>query len=47
MRLWFWLERPCSENEMKVWLTAYSADTRMFNTTEIHLIRSFYGWLNY
>ena len=32
VHLWFWLDRPCSDNELKVWLSGYPVDMRMFNT---------------
>ncbi|MDC0114281.1 hypothetical protein OAI45_04260 [Planktomarina temperata] len=37
MHLWFWLERPCSDNELKTWLSDYPADDHMFNPIQIHL----------
>ncbi|MDB4197560.1 hypothetical protein N9777_04665 [Ascidiaceihabitans sp.] len=37
VHLWFWLERSCSDNEMKAWLSGYPADWRMFNPIQIHL----------
>tara|TARA_R110002073_G_C9484579_1_gene580285 strand:- start:343 stop:3543 length:3201 start_codon:yes stop_codon:yes gene_type:complete len=35
--LWFWLDRPCSDNEMKAWLSGCPVDMRMFNPIQIHL----------
>ncbi|MDA9954562.1 hypothetical protein N9D61_09710 [Planktomarina sp.] len=32
VHLWFWLDRPCSDNEMKAWLSGCPVDMRMFNT---------------
>ena len=37
MHLWFWLERPCSDNELKTWLSGCPVDMRMFNPIQIHL----------
>jgi hypothetical protein len=37
VHLWFWLDRPCSDNELKTWLSGYPADDRMFNPIQIHL----------
>ena len=37
VHLWFWLDRPCSDNELKAWLSGYPADQRMFNPIQIHL----------
>ena len=37
MHLWFWLDRPCSDNELKVWLSGCPVDMRMFNPIQIHL----------
>ncbi|MDB2517101.1 hypothetical protein N9X22_07590, partial [Planktomarina temperata] len=37
VHLWFWLERTCSDNELKTWLSGYPADDRMFNPIQIHL----------
>jgi hypothetical protein len=37
VHLWFWLERPCSDNELKTWLAGYPVDMRMFNPIQIHL----------
>ena len=37
VHLWFWLDRPCSDNEMKAWLSGYPVDMRMFNPIRIHL----------
>ena len=37
VHLWFWLDRPCYDNELKTWLSGYPADDRMFNQIQIHL----------
>jgi hypothetical protein len=37
MHLWFWLDRPCSDNEMKAWLSGCPVDLRLFNPIQIHL----------
>ena len=37
VHLWFWLARPCSDDEMKAWLSGYPADQRIFNPIQIHL----------
>ena len=37
VHLWFWLERPCSDDEMKAWLSGCPVDLRMFNPIQIHL----------
>ena len=37
VHLWYWLDRPCSDEEMKVWLSGTAADPRMYNPTQIHL----------
>ena len=37
VHLWYWLDRPCSDEEMKVWLSGTAADPRMFSPTQIHL----------
>ena len=37
VRLWYWLERPCSDAEMKAWLSGCPFDLRLFNSTQIHL----------
>ena len=37
VHLWYWLDRPCSDEEMKVWLSGTAADLRMFSPTQIHL----------
>jgi hypothetical protein len=37
VHLWFWLERRCSDNEMKAWLSGCPVDLRMFNPIQIHL----------
>ena len=40
VHLWYWLDRPCSDDEMKVWLSGTAADPRMFSPTQIHLTAS-------
>ena len=37
VHLWYWLERPCSDTEMKAWLSGCPVDLRLFNPTQIHL----------
>ena len=37
VHLWYWLERPCSDNEMKAWLSGCPTDMRLFNPIQIHL----------
>ena len=37
VHLWFWLERRCSDNELKTWLSGCPVDMRMFNPIQIHL----------
>lgn len=37
VHLWYWLDRPCSNEEMKVWLSGTAADPRMYNPIQIHL----------
>jgi hypothetical protein len=37
VHLWYWLERPCSDAEMKAWLSGYPVDMRLFNPIQIHL----------
>ena len=37
VHLWFWLDRPCSDDEMKAWLSGCPVDMRMFNPIQIHL----------
>ena len=37
VHLWFWLDRPCSDAEMKAWLSGYPVDLRLFNPIQIHL----------
>jgi hypothetical protein len=37
VHLWFWLDRPCSYDEMKAWLSGYPVDLRLFNPIQIHL----------
>ena len=31
VHLWYWLERPCSDAEMKAWLSGCPVDLRLFN----------------
>jgi len=40
VHLWFWLDRPCSDVEMKAWLSGCPVDMRMFNPIQIHLASS-------
>ena len=37
VHLWYWLERPCSDAEMKAWLSGCPVDLRLFNPIQIHL----------
>ena len=37
VHLWFWLDRPCSDDEMKAWLSSYPVDPHLFNPIQIHL----------
>jgi len=37
VHLWFWLDRLCSDDEMKAWLSGCPVDNRMFNPIQIHL----------
>ena len=37
VHLWFWLERTCSDNELKAWLSGCPVDLRLFNPIQIHL----------
>ena len=37
VHLWFWLDRPCSDDEMKAWLSGYPVDLRLFNPIQIQL----------
>ena len=37
VHLWYWLERPCSDTEMKAWLSGCPVDMRLFNPIQIHL----------
>ena len=37
VHLWFWLERPCSDDELKAWLSGCPVDLRLFNPIQIHL----------
>jgi hypothetical protein len=37
VHLWFWLDRSCSDDEMKAWLSGCPVDLRLFNPIQIHL----------
>jgi hypothetical protein len=37
LHLWFGLERPCSDDKMKAWLSGCPVDLRLFNPIQIHL----------
>ncbi|MDU8910060.1 hypothetical protein [Aestuariicoccus sp. MJ-SS9] len=37
VHLWYWLERPCSDEEMKAWLTGCAVDLSLFNPLQMHL----------
>ena len=37
VHLWFWLDRPCSDDEMKAWLSSCPVDLRLFNPIQVHL----------
>ena len=37
VHLWFWLDRPCSDDELKAWLSGCPVDLRLFNPIQIHL----------
>ena len=37
VHLWYWLERPCSDDELKAWLSGYPVDMSLFNPIQIHL----------
>ena len=37
VHLWFWLDCPCSDDEMKAWLSGCPVDMRLFNPIQIHL----------
>ncbi|MDB4209510.1 hypothetical protein N9793_00865 [bacterium] len=37
VHLWFWLDRPCSDDEMKASLSGCPVDLRLFNPIQIHL----------
>ena len=37
VHLWYWLERPCSDTEMKAWLSGCPINMRLFNLIQIHL----------
>ena len=34
VHLWFWLDRPCSDDEMKAWLSGCPVDLRLFNLSK-------------
>jgi hypothetical protein len=37
VHLWYWLERTCSDDEMKAWLAGCPVDQRMYDPVQIHL----------
>lgn len=37
VHLWYWLDRPCADDEMKAWLSGSPVDLRLFNPIQIHL----------
>jgi hypothetical protein len=37
VHLWYWLERSCSDDELKAWLSGYPVDNSLFNPIQIHL----------
>lgn len=37
VHLWYWLERLCSDDEMKVWLPDSAVDMRIYSPVQIHL----------
>ena len=37
VHLWFWLSRPCSDTEMKAWLSNSPVDPSLFNAIQLHL----------
>ena len=37
VHLWFWLDRPCSDEEMKAWLADAPVDLCLFNPVQLHL----------
>lgn len=37
VHLWFWLDRPCSDAEMKTWLPKDPVDPKLFNPIQLHL----------
>lgn len=41
VHLWFWLDRPCSDDEMKAWLSGCPVDLQFFNPIQIHQARGF------
>ena len=36
VHLWYWLERPCSDDEFKAWLSGYPVDMSLFNSNSPH-----------
>ena len=36
VHLWFWLDRACSDDEMKAWLSSYPVDLRLFIPIQIN-----------
>ena len=42
VHLWYWLERPCSDDEMKAWLSGCPVDMQLFNLVvadQIYLLK--------
>ena len=37
VHLWYWLDRPCSDVEMKAWLADAPVDLCLFNPVQLHL----------
>ena len=37
VHLSYWLEKPCSDTEMKAWLSGCPVGLQLFNPTQIHL----------
>lgn len=37
IHLWFWLDRPCSDDELRAWLHGCPVDLRMYDPIQIHL----------
>jgi hypothetical protein len=37
VHLWYWLERPCGDDEMRTWLGGCPVDPRLFNPIQMHL----------